>query len=331
MTLSNSSLPVEKIRHSSNYIYYFCLVFVLFPGFLTNAVAIVFIIKDVRKAVFPAIVLLLVLCSADLAAVTFTTIHLSLSQYVTEVTYELCAPLSVLNTFFRLYSGIINIMMSVDRALALCTPYFYKKTILVTTWKSGSVLAALGTALFAFFPIFGLGDVMKTRYINGKPTNACSTFSNHPEGLKKVFGILYGLLGLIIILIIIIANCLVIQSVFKMRKKLISVHPEPSSFSESDSGNKPSMKSFEIAFAKLMGGLAIVYLISGAPYSVGISYHVLFLITKTCLYNFDPLKPHLYTVKLGFTGVYIIIFFFFYFYSKHRLWVLVRTASLRRF
>ena len=30
------------------------------------------------------------------------------------------------------------------------------------------------------------------------------------------------------------------------------------------------------------------------------------LIMKTCLYNFDPLKPHFYIVKLGFTGVYII-------------------------
>ena len=29
-------------------------------------------------------------------------------------------------------------------------------------------------------------------------------------------------------------------------------------------------------------------------------------ITKTCLYKFDPLKPHFYVVKLGFTGVYII-------------------------
>ena len=28
--------------------------------------------------------------------------------------------------------------------------------------------------------------------------------------------------------------------------------------------------------------------------------------TKTCLYNFDPIKPHFYIVKLGFTGVYII-------------------------
>ena len=54
----------------------------------------------------------------------------------------------------------------------------------------------------------------------------------------------------------------------------------------------------------------------------------LWSITKTCLYNFDPLKPHFYTVKLGFTGVYII---FLISAQKHRLWVLVRTASSRRF
>ena len=51
-------------------------------------------------------------------------------------------------------------------------------------------------------------------------------------------------------------------------------------------------------------------------------------IRKTCLYNFDPLKHHFCIVKLGFTGVYII---FLISAQKHRLWVLVRTASLRRF
>ena len=52
------------------------------------------------------------------------------------------------------------------------------------------------------------------------------------------------------------------------------------------------------------------------------------IITKTRLYNFDPLKRHFYIVKLGFTGVYII---FLISAQKHRLWVLVRTASSRRF
>ena len=40
-------------------------------------------------------------------------------------------------------------------------------------------------------------------------------------------------------------------------------------------------------------------------------------ITKTCLYNIDPLKPHFYIVKLGFTGLYII---FLISAQKHRLW-----------
>ena len=47
-------------------------------------------------------------------------------------------------------------------------------------------------------------------------------------------------------------------------------------------------------------------------------------ITKTCLYNFDPLKPHFYIVKLGFTGVYII---FHIFAQNYRLWVLFKAAS----
>ena len=52
------------------------------------------------------------------------------------------------------------------------------------------------------------------------------------------------------------------------------------------------------------------------------------IISKTSLYNVDPLKPHFYTVKRGFTEVYII---FLILQKKERLWVLVGTASPRRF
>ena len=52
------------------------------------------------------------------------------------------------------------------------------------------------------------------------------------------------------------------------------------------------------------------------------------LITKTRLYNVDPLQPHFYIATLGFTGVYIN---FLISAQKHRLLVLVRTASPRRF
>ena len=47
-------------------------------------------------------------------------------------------------------------------------------------------------------------------------------------------------------------------------------------------------------------------------------------ITKTYLYNFTPLKPNFYIVKLGFTGYTL---FFLITAQKHWLWILVGTAS----
>ena len=66
---------------------------------------------------------------------------------------------------------------------------------------------------------------------------------------------------------------------------------------------------------------------AGATVEYSITGKVRLRITKTSPYNEDPLTSHLHIVKLGFTGVYI----FLSFALKHRLWVLVRTASLRRF
>ena len=39
---------------------------------------------------------------------------------------------------------------------------------------------------------------------------------------------------------------------------------------------------------------------------VNIHGNIIGSVTKNCLYNFDPLKPHFFIVKLGFTGVFII-------------------------
>ena len=39
-------------------------------------------------------------------------------------------------------------------------------------------------------------------------------------------------------------------------------------------------------------------------------------ITKTYLYDFDPLKPHFYIVKLGYGGVYFIFTILFFIFSR---------------
>ena len=54
----------------------------------------------------------------------------------------------------------------------------------------------------------------------------------------------------------------------------------------------------------------------------------IYVITKTYLYNYDPLKPYFYIVKLGFTGVNFI---FLILLKKYRLCVFISTASPRQF
>ena len=50
-------------------------------------------------------------------------------------------------------------------------------------------------------------------------------------------------------------------------------------------------------------------------------------IMKTSPCNEDPLTSHFYIVKWGLQGYTL----FFIFAQKHRLWLLVRTAAVRRF
>ena len=257
--------------HPESLFYHIGLLFVVFPGFLTNSLALFFIIKDVRKAVFPAIILLLTLISADLVADIFTGMHMIVALYVTDRTFNICASLSVLHTFFRMYSGLLNAMMSIDRVLAICTPYYYKRRVHVSTWKLGSLLAALCTAIFSLFPVIGLGNVMVQRYENKILVNVCSTFSYQEETHKKVHSAMYGIFGVVLILIIIFGNSMVIRSIYKMRKRIIPVNVELSNSTDYDCSSTTSLSSFEIAFAKLMGCLALVYLICGTPMNVSTS------------------------------------------------------------
>ena len=50
----------------------------------------------------------------------------------------------------------------------------------------------------------------------------------------------------------------------------------------------------------------LLFFLFPASKHLTLSYVLWYHITKTRLYKFDPLEPHFYIVKLGFTGVYII-------------------------
>ena len=93
------------------------------------------------------------------------------------------------------------------------------------------------------------------------------------------------------------------------RKCILEIHKIPSYNHYTSNGyfNKRDQtpSSYFKFYSRL--GLVITTFFKG-HYCKPISILAKINITKTCLYNFNPHKPHFYIVKLGFTGVGIIFF-----------------------
>lgn len=250
---------------SSNTIY-ISLFLIWIPGFLTNVLALFFIISDLKKAVFPAIVLLLVLCVTDLTAVCFSFTRHMINRFNPLDTFASCATLSTIHTFFKLYSGVTNSLMAVDRVMAICTPFYYKKHVDVTTWKLVGLIAAAVVACLNVLPLMGLGAYMSTR---GSGEMFCSSLSYKIKPSERVYGMMFGITGIICVMTIVSLNAVVIRSVLRLNNRVVSLVPSDSSTTESDGkSSTANQTSFEIAFAKLMLCLAAVYLLCETPYNV---------------------------------------------------------------
>ena len=84
---------------------------------------------------------------------------------------------------------------------------------------------------------------------------------------------------------------------------------------DTNSHNGKQCRSRSVGFKSR---LICIYTVCKASAGQGLTFTSLGYITKTCLYNIDPLKPHFYIVKLGF-GVYWGIHYFSYFCSKTQI------------
>lgn len=248
------------------------LLLIWIPGIITNVLALFFIIRDIKKAVFPAIILLLVLCLSDLTAVCLSITRHMITRYVHSVTYTMCASVSTFHIYFRLFSGVVNTLMATDRVLAICMPFYYKSHVEATTWKIGCLIAAIAVACINGLPLIGLGNYMGTR---SSGTVYCSSLGYKENPFERVFGIANGILGLMCVIAIVILNCIVIRSVLKLNNRIVGITDTTTTTdSDGNKSSKASVMSFEIAFAKLMGCLAAVYLVCGTPYNVSAVFYL---------------------------------------------------------
>ena len=242
---------------------YVSLLLVWLPGIVLNVIALVFITRDIRKAVFPAIVLLFVLCLYDLLAVLFSLCQHLLDRYI-DMSDVACSISTFLFSYFVISSGVMNCLMAIDRVMAICAPFYYKRRIEVRTWCVVCCVAGLSTAVFSVFPIIGLGSIWSVQ--GGRKT--CN-LGYQEKPIKRVYGMVYGVIGFVFIAVIVAFNVILVRTLFKMKKTIVSVQSSASSDSSIEPKEGTRTTSFEIAFAKLMIGLSIAFIVCGTPTKVG--------------------------------------------------------------
>lgn len=237
--------------------------FVWLPGIVLNIIALVFITRDLRKAVFPAVVLLFILCLYDLLAVILSLIQHVLDAFL-EMSETLCAVSTFFFSYFTISAGILNCLMAVDRAMAICAPFYYKMRIEIRTWAITCVGVGVATAFYSAFPMIGLGDIWSIQ--NGEKT--CN-LGYQAEPWKRVYGMVYGIFGFLSIGMIVVFNTLLIKTLFKMRKSVVCLQTSTTESSASTETTETARReSFEIVFAKMMICLSVAYIIFGTPTKV---------------------------------------------------------------
>ncbi|KAH3724753.1 hypothetical protein DPMN_050577 [Dreissena polymorpha] len=218
--------------------------FVWIPGIVCNIIALIYIIRDIRKAVFPAIFLLLIFVCCDLTAVICSTLNYIVVFYIQNVT--------TFYVFFRVASAFMNLIMAVDRYLAICQPFIYKRSVTVGTWKVTCLIACLSIMVYCMFAVVGLGDV---NVLKTDGSVRCSSLAYSLKPTQRVFGMMFPLIGFLCTLTIVVLNMIVVRELFRLKNRVAAISSTLEGSSSTDtSGNASAaakVKPFEVKFAKL--------------------------------------------------------------------------------
>ncbi|KAH3707781.1 hypothetical protein DPMN_067196 [Dreissena polymorpha] len=289
---SNATTEAPPLLKVESWSVYLALFVVWIPGIICNLIALFFIIRDIRKTVFPAIFLLLILVCCDLTAVSYSAInHILMHLYSSVFTYPLCVFLSSNYVFFRVASGVMNLLMAVDRYLALCKPFYYKIHVNVRTWKVVCLITGLIMVFYCCFPLIGLGEVI---LIQMNDITVCGNLGYRHIHAYRVMGFIFPIVGYVCSVTVVVCNVFVIRALIHLNNRVVNVGTTFAANSVELSGEEsapPKVTPFEVAFAKLMTCLAAVYLVCGVPYNVSNNLNIIRDITIRLFSYINQLGP----------------------------------------
>ncbi|XP_069108668.1 prostaglandin F2-alpha receptor-like [Argopecten irradians] len=254
--------------------------FVFLPGCVFNSIAIFIIVKDLKTLQSPTNTLLFLLILFDFLALINSYLWLIIDTSYVSIPTVTCLIRIIINPLFLLYTGLLNLILAIDRYLALNVPFFYRNTVSSKIWLYVSTGALVVSLFIGSFPLMGLGTVGKYSIETGEYT--CSSFAYEREPLKRVFGVTHPTVGLIVTVCIVVLNTLTVRTLLQMKQRIRD--------QDIQMGQEENMPSHEILFAHLVTVMTLGTIICWTP------FNMINIFQTNGLNTPDPFKAFMHSV-----------------------------------
>lgn len=271
LNLTSTQAPIPKTSSSATGLtdtFYISLFLLYIPGIVTNLISVTYLSSEARKSRVPTNSLLLMLCTTDFVAVSLSCFWHTSARLEMPMTYEFCAVKSFFHPLMPLMTGSVSLLMAMDRVLAFCKPFYYRTNVNKRMWFIYVILVLSVMSVICILPHLGYGSLWTASYRGGKVSYTCSVFTYQTEPSKKIFHVIYLIVGLLLIAGIVICNVVVAGAVLLLRHRTMEAQ-------KSVSNQSTVSRATELKFALIVGFLAVAFVTSWLPFNVWILYKLL--------------------------------------------------------
>ncbi|XP_018320628.1 prostaglandin E2 receptor EP3 subtype [Agrilus planipennis] len=266
-------------------------------GAAGNIAALWILHKSAKTRNSKHVLMLRCLATNDLVAQIGMLTLIHLDKYRVLPLYWACV-LYVCLRAFGLSSGCVAFVMAIERWLALTRPFLYQKIVTYRMVKRTIFGLWLSAFVLTYLPLLGFG----LYYENGK----CCRYRDAKEIKDIVYAYVFCFIGTMLCLCIALCNISIIIELCRIGNHTRSLLRR---CSRSGINNRYSTQE-EIAFAKLMGYICIIFIACWMPQMISIPLAQVFhhsnacrifsKIADICMCAYFTIDPYIYVLQRYF-------------------------------
>ncbi|XP_072169934.1 prostaglandin E2 receptor EP3 subtype-like [Diadema setosum] len=201
------------------------------------------------------------------------TIVEKLLAFMFGVTAIMCNLLFASMLTMSFSSGFINILMSLERSIAFCAPFFYLKSVTMRRAKIATFSLITVATVIGILPVLGVGSYVRLNVeVDASRGNVSRPECGMPTGPTSEpreipFIVIFFSTGAAMFLILHVCNGVVLWQLVKLTR----AKPVMASTSYGDKGQRASAKltrNPEIRLAQMVSVVSVIYTISSLPFFV---------------------------------------------------------------